>query len=276
LIRASLISFLCILLFPVFGQNLGGITAEEENILYARTKQVNQFFRRFNNEEDRTGKRFYPGDAGYRDPEFRKVYLNMLFDAESPFIQKAQKEAFIETVMNSEHPVFLDFHGGNWFAELATTFTYERDTVHPILFLQLEQENKGYKWVISNVYFDRFLKEFNKGSQPQVERSFLHPMSHELDFMNINKVFRDATYTEYYADKSFRPDYKSLFFYEVKRDRLAFQKAGTLKFHFFQVEGWYFEVAYFNRAGGNAGWLISKLYTISPEEKETLIQFYMP
>lgn len=257
------------------GQSLSGIT-EEESTLYAQTKQVNQFFRRFNNEEDRYGKRYFPGDAEYRDSEFRNVYLNMLFDSESPFIQKALKDEFIESVNNDSIPLFLDFHGVDWLAELSTSFNFNELPVNPILFLQLEQENKGYKWVITNVYFDQFLKQFNKGNKDVVPKSFLHPMSHELDFMNIYKVFRDVKYSEYYADKNFKPDYKTLFFYELKKGNLTFTEAGALKFHFFQIDGWYFEVSYFNRKGGNSGWLISKLFRISAEEKEALIQFYRP
>ena len=105
--------------------------------MYAQTKQVNQFFRRFNNEEDRLGKRYYPGDKGYRDPEFRKVYLNMLFDAESYTISRELKEEFIRDVSNSDDPAFLDFHGHDWFAELSTTFEFQKRPVNPILFLKL-------------------------------------------------------------------------------------------------------------------------------------------
>ena len=273
--RSVIITILTFWVLSSSGQSISGFT-EEESVLYAQTKQVNQFFRRFNNEEDRFGKRYYPGDAEYRDPEFRKVYLNMLFDAESPFIQRTLKEEFIEEVNGEGEPFFLDFHGEDWFAELSTTFKYKKETVNPILFLQLEQENQGYKWVITNVYFDRFLKHFNKGEPASIERSFLHPMSHELDFMNLYKVFRDVKYAEYYADKGFKPDYKTLFFYEVKQGNLSFEEVGNLKFHFFQIEGWYFEVSFFNRPGGNSGWLISKLYKISESEKAELIQFYLP
>jgi len=261
--------------FSAYGQSLSGII-EDENDLYAQTKQVNQFFRRFNNEEDRFGKRYNPEDRNYRDPEFRKIYLNILFDAESPFIQDALKDEFIAVTNDKNNPVFLDFHGNDWFAELATTFKFYTSKENPILFLQLEQENHGYKWVITNVYFDKFLKHFNKGDKNTVVKSFLHPMSHELDFMNIYKVFRDVKYAEYYADKNFKPDYKTLLFYEVKQGNMTFKEIGALKFHFFQVDGWYFEVSYFNRPGGNSGWLISKLHKISQQEKEELIQFYIP
>ncbi|MFU8843424.1 MAG: hypothetical protein ACNA7V_06405 [Bacteroidales bacterium] len=256
-------------------QRISGLTGDE-SMLYAQTKQVNQFFRRFNNEEDRLGKRYFPGDSLYRDPGFRPVYLKMLFDASSPFIQNQLREEFIAQVADSGSPQFLNFHGGNWFAELSMTFRHHRKKENLILFLQLEQENLGHKWVITNVYYNKFLRQFNKGNKEVVRNSFLHPMSHELDFMNIYKVFRDLTYTEYYASKTFRPDYRTLLFYELKTGNMEYESTGLLKFHFFQVDGWYFEVSYFNRPGANSGWLISKLFRISEKEKEELIKFYLP
>ncbi len=268
--------FIVITALPASGQNTLGSITDDETALYAQTKQVNQFFRRFNNEEDRYGNRYYPGDSLYRDNAFRKVYLEMLFDKESPFIQKSLKEEFISDVADTDHPVFLDFHGPNWFAEVPATFKYYRKKENLLLFLQLEHENLGYKWVITNVYFDKFLKLFNKGNQDEIKSKFLHPMSHELDFMNIYKVFRDPKYVEYYASKTFKPDYRTLLFYEVKMGNMEYESLGPLKFHFFQVEGWYFEVTFFNRPGNNSGWLISKLYKISDKEKDELIRFYLP
>ena len=145
-----------------------------------------------------------------------------------------------------------------------------------MLFLQLEDENLGSKWIITNVYFNKFLRNFYKGEEDVVDRSFLHPMSHELDFMNIYKAFKDNRYVEYYASQSFKPDYLTLLFYEIKMGNMSYESIGQLKFHFFQVDGWYFEVSYFNRSGNNSGWLISNLYKINEQDKEELIKFYLP
>jgi len=51
---------------------------DDESRLYAESKQVNQFFRRFNGEEDEKGKRFYPGDKLFRTAKLRKKYLGIL------------------------------------------------------------------------------------------------------------------------------------------------------------------------------------------------------
>ena len=81
-----IVSFLFLLLLPaaLFCQNgtFSSITGDE-SMFYAQTKQVNQFFRRFNAEEDVRGKRTYTGDSIFRDLKSRKKYLNILFDTYS-------------------------------------------------------------------------------------------------------------------------------------------------------------------------------------------------
>ncbi|MBN1339364.1 MAG: hypothetical protein JXA03_08575 [Bacteroidales bacterium] len=254
---------------------LDGITGDE-SYFYAQTKQVNQFFRRFNGEEDKFGKRYYKGDSLYHDKDFRIMYLNMLFDRNTSSSPDSLRIKFIEYITRDTEPLFLDFHGDCWFAELSSSFRYYGKKEKLLLFLKLEQENLGYKWVLTNVYFDKFLKKFHKGETEVIKRSFLHPLSHELDFMNMHKVFKDPSYTEYFAHNNYKPDYLTLLFYEVKQGNMKFESADNLKFHFFQVDGWYFELSYFNRPDYNSGWLISKLFRINEKEKKELLEFYIP
>jgi hypothetical protein len=99
-------------------------------------------------------------------------------------------------------------------------------------------------------------------------------MSHELDFMNINKVFRDEENLDYYLAADYRPDHMALFVEEVKSGNLKFEAVNNVKFHFFQVPGWYFELVYFNRNDKNSGWLISNLLRVNEKEKRELIRNY--
>lgn len=272
-----LILLLSVSFFRSHSQNIipDGIS-EQESILYAQTKQVSQFFKRFNGEENRKGARLYKGDSLYQSKELRTMYLNMLFDKNSNSVPDSLKKEFIRSVTSDSMPVFLDFHGQHWFAELATSFKYYNKKEKLILFLKLEKEKLGYKWVLTNVYFDKFLKKFFKGEKEVIARSFLHPLSHELDFMNIYKIFNDPQYTEYYANAGHSPDFLTLLIYEVKQGNMKFLSSDNLKFHFLQVDGWYFELSWFNRPHHNSGWLISKLFRINEEEKEDLLQFYFP
>jgi len=251
-----------------------GDFVDDETDLYTSTKQVNQFFRRFNGEEDIKGERYYPEDKDYRNPALRKNYLGNLFNNENTYLTAALKAEFINHLLDKEDPVFLAFHGGEWFAEVTTTFNYQGIEKFLTLFLQLENDTVGSKWVITNVYFEPFARIFaDQDSLRFSGQKFLHPMSHELDFMNLVRTFADKSSLEHYLAWKYRPDYLTLFIYEFKKGNLQFNTITKVKFHFFQVNGWYFELSDFNRQGYNTGWLISSLMKINKEEKDVLMKY---
>ena len=252
-----------------FAQSINSGSKEDESDLYSSTKQVNQFINRFNGEEDLYGKRLYPKDKKYRDATLRKKYLTDLFDSENPNL-KPQKDEFIQYV-NANKPQFFDFYGDKWFAEVSSDFLYNGKEQNVILYFKLEKENDGYKWSFSNAYAGFFAQEFK--SEPLKDIEFIHPMSHEIDFMSLDKVFKyKSKQIEHFATKEYTPDYLTLFFREVKKGTLVFQSVTDVKFHVFQIENWYFELQYFNRKGDNTGWLISNLIKIPEKEKASLIK----
>lgn len=270
-----IILFLCISLIPavVRSQAIGDFV-EDETDLYTSTKQVNQFFRRFNGEEDLKGERYYPEDKDYRDPALRKKYLKNLFNNENTYLEDSLKEEFIDHLLDKDDPRFLEFHGGEWFAEVTTTFIYQGTEQFLTLFLQLEADTVGSKWVISRVYFEPFKRLFaNQDSLRTSGQKFLHPMSHEIDFMNLVRTFSDKTSLEQYLAWKYQPDYLTLFIYEYKKGNLQFNTITKVKFHFFQIDGWYFELSDFNRKGYNTGWLISSLMKVNKEEKDVMIKY---
>jgi len=270
------LTFIIIFLLPVvcFSQGSIGSLTGDESVFYAQTKQVNQFFLRFNGEEDLQGKRYYAGNPGYRDLKARKSYLNILFDNSSPLINTDVKFVLIDDVLNKRNPAFLDFYSKGWFAEVAATFTYKKEKVNLILYLKIEKQMDGYKWVISNVYFDRFESWFTHLNDTVNLKYFIHPMSHELDFMNLHKAFKEPENLDYYFERDYTPDMTALFVMEMKDGNLNFVTVNNVKFHIFQVPNWYFEVSYFNRNSMNSGWLISNLLRVNEMEKKELMRHY--
>lgn len=242
---------------------------EDESVLYAETKQVNQFFRRFNSEEDGNGERVYQGDPTFHNNHLRKQTIPLLFDKESQEINSSIEKKFIKEVTNSDNPVYLDFHGGEWFAEVLINVKFQGSIQVAHLYLKLQEEDVGSKWVITRVYFEPFARLFFK--DPEGTDKFLHPLSHELDFMNLAKVFREESQVEYYTYQNFVPDFLSMFIYEMKMNRLQFEGVKKVYFHFFQVEGYYFKLVEFNRSGFNNGWLITQLDEIDDAKKNELI-----
>lgn len=257
-------------LTPSFAQIVGDM--EDESRLYAESKQVNQFFRRFNGEEDEKGNRYYPGDKQHRSDKLRRQYLRILFDESNADISSPLKTEFVKDILDNPEKSILNFHGGNWFAELHTTFTMNGKNQQVILFMELEKHRLGTRWVIQKVHADMFSPYFTKDTL-RVGK-FLHPMSHELDFMNLRKAFINKDSINQFIIKRFVPDHLSLFLYEVKRGNLRFKNVDQVKFHFFQVDGWYFGISEFNRPGYNTGWLISNLVKLkTPSDKDLLRKF---
>ena len=275
--RFGKITFLVIGLLWVstsIAQTIGDFKMDETE-LYAMTKQMGQFMRRFNYEEDQFGNRLNPKDPKYRSNEMSRTSLPILFDQEKYGTQTELQRYFIEDVTKGDS-TYMTFLGGKWYSEVSCTFKYNGKPVNVMLFLAVEKEGLGSKWVLTNVYFSEFNKLFPNGEMAEREKHFLHPMSHELDFMNIYKAFQNPEVIEYYASKEFQPDYLTLFFYEIKQGKLVFQQVDGVKFHVLQIKDWYFEVSWFNRSGLNSGWLMSNVIYMPEKEKTNLIKFYQP
>lgn len=246
---------------------------DDESRLYAQNKQVNQFFRRFNGEEDEKGERYYPKDRQYRSEKLRKKYIGILFDASNAGINQDLKVQFAKDVLNKDKPAILDFHGGNWFSEVHTLFTMNGKDVPVTLFMELEKHHQGTRWVMSRVYSSAFKSYFDRDTVKVGK--FLHPLSHELDFMNLRKAFTNPDSVSQYTIKKFTPDHLSIFLYEIKKGNLKFKTVTEVKFHFFQIDGWYFELSQFNRSGYNTGWLISNLVKVKNESEKNLLRKYV-
>jgi hypothetical protein len=270
--RLRLIFFLTLVLATGHVYAQLGNDMEDESKLYAQTKQVNQFFRRFNGEENEKGDRYYPDDKQYRNVKLRRKYLAILFDAGNAGFSNDLKTQFAKDVLDKDKPGILDFHAPGWTAEVKTVFTVNGKDQHVTLFMELEPDHLGYKWVISKVYSEIFSSYYKRDTTKIGQ--FLHPMSHELDFMNLRKAFITVDSVAQFASKHFVPDYLSLFLYEVKKGTMKFKYVNEVTFHFFQIPGWYFELANFNRPGYNTGWLISNLVKINTDkDKEALRKF---
>jgi hypothetical protein len=80
-LRLFLVAWLVFASCALHAQIVGEM--DDESKLYAQSKQVNQFFRRFNGEEDEKGNRYYPRDKQYRSNKLRKKYLSVLFDEDN-------------------------------------------------------------------------------------------------------------------------------------------------------------------------------------------------
>lgn len=270
------ISFIALLVVLVSGANAQGFNgfADDETNLYAMNKQVGQFVHRFNMEEDGQGKLLAKNNGRFRNNELREKILPGMFDKYNPRTSGNLKKYFIEDVTNKNQPVYLNFLDSDWYAEVSATFTVNGVDENMILFLTIEEENLGSKWVLSNVYHRNLKSLFPKPDTNDRAKYFLHPQSHELDFMNLRRALEDPRHIEYFASTNYQPGYLTLFFYLMKTGQLKFKQIDNVKFHFFQIKNWYFELSYYNRNDTNSGWLISNLVYVNEKDKHELIKTY--
>ncbi|MDR0364598.1 MAG: hypothetical protein LBH92_06245 [Bacteroidales bacterium] len=259
----------CNALFAQINNQIGTIVYDE-TLFYAEVKQVNQFFRRFNNEEDPMGLRYSTNAPEYRDNKVRKSYFISLFDRHNASIPDNLKNQFIQTVTDDKNPLFLDFYGQEWYAELATQLLWNGQQRMVMLYLKLEKEHQGYKWVISNVEIPEYNNIYKEVTDEERTGLFLHPMSHEIDFMNMYKAFQNSDKMACYVGKDFRPNHLTLFIDALNKQNILFVSVNNVKFHFMQIEGWWFEISYLNRSDVNSGWLITNLLKIDTENYKAL------
>ncbi|WP_456462029.1 hypothetical protein [Reichenbachiella sp.] len=272
--RTLLFALLTILSFHVsVGQGLTDDMKDTEDQLRASTKQINQFFRRFNGEEDENGKRYYPTDKRYRDASLRRKYVPVLFDTQTGQIDGTTAKEFVKIITDKKSPAFLDFHTDDWFAEVSATFKYKGRSITGTLYMKLQPQGQGYEWIIQDVAFSQFNKWFDKASGS--DKQFLHPMSHELDFMTLRKALDKQKHAEQYTSDTYTPDYLSIFLYELNQGNLTFVSAKNTAFHFFAIDGYYFSITNFNRPGYNSGWLISSLVPLANEDQKQQMKDYI-
>jgi hypothetical protein len=247
-----LLMFLCCLPFYTAEGQGFGIDPNREIQLQASTKQVNQFFRRFNAEEGPDGQRWYPENPDYRSVAIRRKYIPLMVD-KAARIPDSLVRSFTQDATNGGH--FLSLHGGDFLAEVHAVFAWEGKLDTLKLFLSLQEESVGSKWVIISAHG---ISNLAKG-QKDTGQVFLHPLSHEIEFMNLFRAFQDADNMHSYVKEDFEPDGLSVLWYEIQRKRVVFKSVIGVLFHCRQIEGWYFTLEQKLRPELNSGWLITHL-----------------
>ncbi len=250
------------------GQNLTDDMRDTEDKLYASTKQINQFIRRFNGEEDKSGNRLYSDDRQFRSLALRRNYLPLLFDRETGYVSESVAKDFMKVVTDKRNPQFLHLHDQELFAEVSALFNYNGRETSILLYMKMQQQGKGYEWVIDDVAMDPLKKLYKKDTSNT--KRFMHPMSHELGFMTLRKALLNEPYPEQFTARAYQPDYLTLFIYELKKGNLEFKTVKQVRFHFFTIDDWYFELSNFNRPGYNTGWLISNLVKLEGNQKQSM------
>lgn len=234
-------------------------------------KQLDQFFKRFNNEENiLTGNENTASEIAAKrknltsfQTERKKVLLSLFNLQDSSFCNKSVVD-FINFTCDDTNHVSLSYYDTNWYATVNCSMIYKGKTKTIILTLKNDGNlKKGFKWVIAGVNAD-FLSIVPSSTD---SNKFISPMNHEIGFMDLFNVFHDSRNILDYSIKIFPSDKLSIFLYLVYNGEIKYIQANSIRYHFLQIKNWMFTVECFNRSDVNSGWLISSLSKATDNDK---------
>jgi hypothetical protein len=175
---------------------------------------------------------------------------------------------FISDVIKKKKPVYLNFYGGNWFAELICKFKYHSSSIEIPVIMKIEvTPNKGSKWMIVAVGSSSLKSSMavTEMAQSKTKTKFISPTSHGTNFVSLKRAFDDKENLSSYFDASyFKRSYMPGFYDAILHQEIEFQDVAKIKYHFLVADKWIFSVDYFNRESLNSGWLINRLQKVSP------------
>src|SRR5204863_3352470 len=109
------------------------------------------------------------------------------------------------------------------------------------LILKAEEKKTAMKWSIVSAHADFLGYAEEPGDSIPLRdsaRLFLHPMSHALDFMNIDEPFnRKNNFQDYVYDGPRTAQLDSLIAKTGKAE-IKFIQLKTISYHFLQLKGW--------------------------------------
>jgi hypothetical protein len=244
---------------------------------------IDDFFDRFNLRKNTAFLSFIK--KKYPDYELkREAFVNSLFNSFNPdMMNNPQKVEFIVQVTDTSGPAYIKYSDHDWFAELNCRVFYKGKPKNMKLVLKVEKTKKNeYMWSVVSASAD-FLKPPPSNPQSNIpkyqmvpdtasKRFSLSPVSHGIDFMNLDNFFDNKNHlNDYLSTEYFSPELYRLLLL-IKNSKVKFDQINSTSYHLLQIKGWVLVVEYFNRSEKNSGWLINRLLQVSPEEKEAYLK----
>ena len=255
----------------LFGQvYLNDDGASDKHFIY-EVKQIDEFFERFNDAPNSFLRTVYRS----RHIKFnisRQRLIRSLFNDENKSLDSVMIGQFITDVTRKKKPVYLNFYGGNWYAELRCKFRYNGSTIVIPLIMKIETApNKGSKWMIVAVGPSSLKSRagVTELAQSKVKNKIISPTSQGTNFVSLKRAFDDKeNLSGYFETSYFKRSHMPEFYNAVLNREIEFQDVVKIKYHFLLADKWIFTVENFNRESLNSGWLINDMHKVSSLEVE--------
>jgi hypothetical protein len=244
--------------------------AKEKHFFY-EVKQIDEFFERFNDEPGSFIRAVYKA----RNVQFRvsrRRLIRSLFNYENLPGDTVMMKRFVSDVTNKNNPIYLDFYGNDWYAEISCKFRYRSSSIIIPILLKIEvTENKGSKWIIVAVGRSRLKSNIavSEMMQSKIKTTCLSPTSHATNFISLKRAFDDKeNLSNYFENAYFKRSNMQVFYNAVLNREIEFLHVNKIKYHFLLADKWIFTVEDFNREALNSGWLINNIQKVSASGME--------
>ena len=250
----------------VYSNNDG---ASDKHFIY-EVKEIDEFFERFNDAPNS----FLRGVYKARHIKFnidRQRLIRSLFNDENKTLDSMMMNKFVSEVTKKKKPVYLDFYGGNWYAELTCKFRYHGSSIVIPIIMKIEMtRNKGSKWMIVAVGSSTLKSKIDVTVMAQSKTpKIISPTSHGTNFVSLKRAFEDKENLSSYFEAYYLKRSHMLEFYNAILNRdIEFLDVTKIKYHFLLADKWIFTVEDFPREELNSGWLINHMQTVSPAGME--------
>ena len=251
----------------LFGQvysNNGG--AKEKHFIY-EVKEIDEFFERFNDDPASFIRTVYKPRHTKLNLD-RQRLIRSLFNYENMSWDSSTMNKFISDVTNKKKPIYLDFYGNDWYAELTCKFNYHTSSIVIPLIMKIEMtQNKGSKWMIVAVGSSTLKSKIvvTEMAQSKIKTKCLSPTSHGTNFVSLKRAFANKdNLSSYFETLYFKRSHMQEFYNAVLTREIEFQDVIKIKYHFLLADKWIFTVENFPREALNSGWLINQIQSVSP------------
>ena len=255
----------------LFSQVISNNDGAKDKYFIYEVKEIDEFFERFN---DVPGS-FIRGVYKAHHIKFninRQQLIRSLFNYENISWDSVMVNKFISEVTKKKKPIYLDFYGDNWYAELTCKFKYNSSSIEIPVIMKIEMTpNKGSKWMIVAVGSSTLKSKIvvTEMAQSKIKTKFISPTSHGTNFVSLERAFEDKeNLSSYFESLYFKKSHMLEFYNAILNGEIEFMDVSKIKYHFLVADKWIFTVENFPRETLNSGWLINHIQRVSSSGME--------
>jgi hypothetical protein len=239
--------------------------AKEKHFVY-EVKEIDEFFERFNDVRGSFLRGVYKAHhIKFNIP--RQRLIRSLFNFENSSKDSVLINKFVSDITKKNNPIYLDYYGNDWYAELTCKFRYNGSSIVIPVIMKIEMtQNKGSKWMIAAVGSSTLKSKIvvTEITQNKTKLKIITPTSNGTNFVSLKRVFEDKENLSDYFESAYLKRSSMLEFYNaVLSDEIDFINVIKIKYHFLLADKWIFTVEDFQREELNSGWLINHIEKVS-------------